>query len=32
MVVERQAHHGPRPQAWDNLALGILFGSIRNWI
>ena len=32
MVVERQAHHGPRPHAWDNLGLGILFGSIRNWI
>ena len=27
MVVERQAHHGPRPHAGDNLALGILFGS-----
>ena len=32
MVVERQAHHGPRPHAWDNLGLGILFGSIRKLI
>ena len=27
MVVERQAHHGPRPHAGDNLGLGILVGT-----
>ena len=32
MVVERQAHHGPRPHAGDNLGLGILVGSTRNRI